>query len=109
MTTYTIDDTSPGTVIPGPAAITKLELITLPASGYYEVPGALTLVDNFGYGQRQVYNIDSENIGRVMGLSISQNRFWFGVAPVMSATPIPFTSLLIESVPRGSQFQLEVN
>jgi hypothetical protein len=108
MTTYTIDDTSPGTIITGPGAITKLELITLPASGYYEVPGALTLVDDFGYGQRQVYNIDRDNIGRVMGLSIAVNRVLFTTGPLMSTTPIPFSSLLVEAVPRGASFKLEV-
>jgi hypothetical protein len=108
MPSLTIDDTSVGTVIPGPAAITKLELITLPASGYLEVPGALTLVDDYGYGQRQVYNIDRDNIGRVMGLSISVNRVLFITGPLMSTTPIPFSSLLVEAVPRGASFELEV-
>jgi hypothetical protein len=109
MATYTIDDSSPGTVIPGPASLTKIELTTLPVDRWGFAAGPLTLVDNGGPSARQIYNIDADHIGRVMGLAISVNRIWYGSAPVMSATPIPFNALLVQSVPRGSRFELEIS
>jgi hypothetical protein len=108
MTTLVIDDSCVGVVLPGPGAITKIELTALPNDRWGFAAGPLTLVDNGGPNPRQIYNIDADHIGRMMGLSISQSRFWFGSTPVMSATPIPFGSLLIQAVPRGSAFQLEV-
>jgi hypothetical protein len=40
VTTYTIDDTSAGTVIPGPGSITRIEVLTLPDRGENQTIGA---------------------------------------------------------------------
>jgi hypothetical protein len=109
VTTYTIDDTSAGTVIGGPGAVTRIEVVTLPDRGENQTIGAFALADNSGPNPRQIHNCESDNIARLVGALIGTDSGRVGIGPVMSTTPIPFGSLLIQAVPRGAAFELTVN
>jgi hypothetical protein len=108
MTTLVLDENSIGVVVPGPGAITKLEVTSMPDDRWGRPAGPFTLVDTSGPNPRQLYNCEANNVGILVGLNLSTSRGGIGIGPVMSATPIPFGSLLVESVPRGSTFELEV-
>jgi hypothetical protein len=107
MAMITIDDTSVGTVIPGPAALTRIEVTTMPVGRYGAVPGSFTLVDNGGPERRQVFNVDSLGLGIMLGEVICRQNTGIGIGPVLSTYPIEFGSLLVTAVPLGGVFELE--
>jgi hypothetical protein len=111
MTTVTIDDTSPGQVIPGPGTLDQIIVASFPAQGF-EPPqyapgsgiprlGALCLAETSGPNPRQLYSALGNDIGVLASLGRPP-----GVGNVILSAPIPFTSLLVAAVPRGASFVL---
>jgi hypothetical protein len=111
MTIIAIDGADVGRTIAGPGVVSKIEVVTLPARGDDQALGPFTLADNSGRNPRQLFNLSADNVGRVAGRSLWRNRGargGSGFAEIRSAYPIAFGSLLIQSVPAGSSFELEV-
>jgi hypothetical protein len=111
MTIIAIDGADVGRVIAGPGTLSKIEVVTLPARGNDLALGPFTLADNSGPNPRQLFNMSSDNVGRIVGRSLWRNRGAHGgsgFAEILSQYPISFQSLLIASVPTGASFELEV-
>jgi hypothetical protein len=107
MTTFLIDESSIGTVIIGFVALTKVAVTTMPAKGSDADIGPLTLVENSGV-PRPLIHVPSDTIGAIVGPNLSMHRGGLGVGPVIGQYTIPFSSLLVQSVPKGASFELTV-
>jgi hypothetical protein len=106
MTTITVTPADVGTVVASNGTLMSIGVPTLPDPIMpFE---SFTLTDVGGPGVRQLYNIDSNGLGIVVGEIICRQRNGLGFGPVMSTYPIVFNELMVAACPRGTVIELEV-
>jgi hypothetical protein len=106
MTTITVTPADVGTIVASNGTLTSIGVPTIPdAAGMWET---LTLTDVSGPEPRQLFNIDSNGLGIVVGEIICRQRSGLGFGPVMSMYPMAFGALMVAACPQGAVIELEV-
>jgi hypothetical protein len=106
-TVITVTPADVGTIVASNGVLMSIGVPTMPDGR--GANGAFTLVEAGGPGVApQLFSIDSNGMGIVMGEIICRQRTGLGIGPVMSRYPIVFNALMVAAVPRGAVIELAV-
>jgi hypothetical protein len=110
MTTITVTPADVGTIVASNGVLTDIQVPTLPDDRWGFAPGPFTLMEAGAPNPRRFFNIESDNIGIVMGeIMCRQQHSGIGYGPLMSTYPIAFSQLMVAVCRRGAVIELMVN